>query len=67
MISETNLNAIKNLLNDVKIPSHSSVNEYISYLTETLIPDLRTSGMDATADDFIDALLWMEVLNRRNK
>ena len=25
---------------------------HIEYLTETLIPDLRASGMEATADDF---------------
>lgn len=25
---------------------------HIEYLTETLIPDLRASGMDATAEDF---------------
>lgn len=34
--------------------------EFIAYLKETLIPDLRQSGHDATAADFCAAVLFME-------
>lgn len=34
--------------------------EFIAYLRETLIPDLRESGRDATADDFQTAIEFME-------
>ncbi len=33
--------------------------EFIAYLQETLIPDLRESGRDATAADFEAAVLFM--------
>jgi|tagenome__1003787_1003787.scaffolds.fasta_scaffold12303598_1 hypothetical protein len=39
------------------------IENFLAYLRETLIPDLRTSGLDSTADDFgtcveiIDGLL----------
>jgi len=33
-------------------PSHNSVEDYIDFLEGTLIPDLRESGSDFTADDF---------------
>jgi hypothetical protein len=32
---------------------------FTDYLTETLIPDLRESGRDATADDFETCLRFM--------
>lgn len=34
--------------------------EFIDYLRETLIPDLRESGRDCTADDFETAIEFME-------
>lgn len=34
--------------------------EFIRYLKETLIPDLQESGLDATAEDFEEAIYWME-------
>lgn len=33
---------------------------FISYLTKTLIPDLKDSGRDATAEDFETAIAFME-------
>jgi hypothetical protein len=36
--------------------------ELCSYLTRTLIPDLRESGSDATADDFADCVAHIEHL-----
>lgn len=38
------------------IKAFSDVKDYISYLTETYIPDLRESGKDATADDLEDII-----------
>lgn len=37
-----------------------SSEEFVSYLEDTLIPDLRESGSDATADDFEEAVFWIE-------
>lgn len=37
--------------------------EFIDYLEDTLIPDLRGSGSDATADDFEEAIMWMKKTN----
>ncbi len=34
--------------------------EFVRYLVETLIPDLRISGSDATADDFEAAVAFIE-------
>ena len=34
--------------------------DFIDYLRNTLIPDLRESGRDATADDFETAIKFME-------
>lgn len=34
--------------------------EFVAYLRETLIPDLRASGRDATAGDFVAAILFIE-------
>ena len=46
--------------------------ELINFLSNTLIPDLRASGTDATADDFEDAVEFMQkdtstILHLRNK
>jgi hypothetical protein len=32
---------------------------FIGYLKDILIPDLRESGSNATADDFEEAIYWM--------
>ena len=37
-----------------------SKRDFILYLTQTLIPDLRESGRDATAADFEAAVLFMQ-------
>jgi hypothetical protein len=34
--------------------------EFVDYLKDTLIPDLRDSGMEATAEDFEEGLYWLE-------
>ena len=34
--------------------------EFVEYLTYTLIPDLKESGMDATAEDFEMAVYYMK-------
>jgi len=34
--------------------------DFISFLQSTLIPDLRDSGLDATADDFDTAIFFMK-------
>lgn len=34
--------------------------DFVQYLRETLIPDLRESGNDATAADFEACVLFME-------
>ena len=33
--------------------------DFIDFLQSTLIPDLRDSGLDATADDFDTAIFFM--------
>lgn len=35
--------------------------EFVSYLQETLIPDLRESGSDATVDDFKTAISMIDI------
>lgn len=37
----------------------TSKQEFIEYLVDTLIPDLRESGRDCTADDFETAVRFM--------
>lgn len=37
-----------------------SKEEFIEYLEDTLIPDLIDSGLDATANDFKEAIYWMK-------
>jgi hypothetical protein len=39
-----------------------STEEFTGYLRGKLIPDLRESGSDATADDFEDAAEFIEIL-----
>lgn len=34
--------------------------EFVAYLRETLIPDLRASGRNVTAGDFAAAILFIE-------
>jgi len=34
--------------------------EFVDYLQNTLIPDLRASGRDGTAEDFEEALEWLQ-------
>ena len=34
--------------------------QFTLYLEQTLIPDLRASGSEATADDFAEAVHWIE-------
>lgn len=36
-----------------------SKESFVNYLRETLIPDLRESGMNATADDFETCITYM--------
>lgn len=44
----------------------NTVTEYVSYLENPLIPDLRESGKDATADDFQEAIDWISKLREEN-
>ena len=44
-------------------PSFNSKEEYMDYLTHTLIPDLLKSGNDATANDFKEAIFWINQSN----
>lgn len=44
------------------VPNFETAQDYINYLRNTLIPDLRDSGFDATADDFEEAIYWIELL-----
>jgi len=37
--------------------------DFIKYLHGTLVPDLRESGHDATADDFVQAIKYMRFPN----
>lgn len=39
-----------------KTSNGQTIEGHIEFLTETLIPDLRLSGSDATADDFEDCV-----------
>ena len=41
-----------------------SKEEFISYLKEQLIPDLKESGYEFTADDFATALKFIEGADR---
>ena len=42
------------------MPTFNTASEYVAYLRETLIPDLRDSGSEATADDFDEAVHWLQ-------
>jgi len=44
------------------IPNFNSAREFTQYLVDVLIPDLRESGSDATADDFTEAVYWIAKL-----
>lgn len=41
-----------------------NIDQLVAFLTETLIPDLRDSGSDGTADDFEDCVEAIESLRR---
>lgn len=45
------------------VPNFETAQYYINYLRNTLIPDLRDSGFDETADDFEEAIYWIEKKN----
>jgi hypothetical protein len=34
--------------------------EFINYLNDTLIPDLKQNGHEATAEDFEEAIFWLK-------
>jgi hypothetical protein len=44
-----------------------TLQDYIDWLEETLIPDLKDSGMVCTAEDFETCIEWMEFLREENK
>jgi hypothetical protein len=53
------------MLNDMALghgpdPRIDERDQFIEYLTQTLIPDLRESGRDATADDFETCVRYMQ-------
>lgn len=41
-------------------PTFKNKEEYIDYLEDTLIPDLKEAGSDATAQDFEEAIHWLK-------
>lgn len=41
------------------------IQKFRNYLVEILIPDLRESGNDATADDFENAVLAIDALTQK--
>jgi hypothetical protein len=40
-------------------PNFKNAHDFVNYLLRTLIPDLKKSGMDATAEDFQEAIFWI--------
>ena len=40
-------------------PNFKSVYDFVNYLSRTLIPDLKKSSMEATAQDFQEAIFWI--------
>jgi len=47
----------------MKVKAFDTVEEYTNYLSNTLIPDLKESGSDAMAEDFIDLLWYLEAMS----
>ena len=45
-------------------PDWESKAEFIEFLEVTLIPDLKESGMDATAEDFETAVYYMKEVEK---
>lgn len=43
----------------------AQVKDFVDYLTDTLIPDLKESGRDATAEDFETAVEIIKQLSGR--
>ncbi len=48
-----------------KINGHT-LPQFIAFLNETLIPDLKKSGTTATAEDFESAVQWIGHLNEQH-
>lgn len=51
-------------MNPKKINGHT-LPQFIAFLNETLIPDLKKSGTEATAEDFESAVKWIKELQYR--
>jgi hypothetical protein len=47
--------------NEINVYAHKFMNkeDFISFLEHTLIPDLKRSGTEATAEDFEEAIYWL--------
>ena len=43
------------------ISNFNNKNEFIDYLKNTLIPDLKEAGNNATAKDFEEAIHWLKL------
>ncbi len=43
----------------LRVPEFESMEAFIAYLQNTLIPDLKESGREFTARDFEEAIYWM--------
>lgn len=41
-------------------PNFATVGDYKEYIREVLIPDLLESGNESTAEDFEEAIYWLE-------
>ena len=50
----------------MSIPNFNNLNHFKEYLQNRLIPDLKESGMHATAEDFEEAIYWIEDLQNDN-
>lgn len=49
-----------------KINGHT-LPQFIAFLNETLIPDLKESGRDATAEDFESAVQWINEIDGQRR
>jgi hypothetical protein len=50
----------------IKERNFGTKEEFIEYLRNTLIPDLRAAGNEATAEDFEEAIEWMTGMDESN-
>jgi len=48
-------------------PNFANKGDFVKYVTESLIPDLRESGNNATADDFEESIYWMTINEQLHK